>query len=98
PPASLPLVPSTTLFRSSMLSSVPIQRSGAAGGMQGTTRTFGQSVGAALVAISFGISAAYGAKLALVLAVLCALGAVTVNLIQLRDPKARAVEEAARSG
>lgn len=82
----------------SMLSSVPIQRSGAAGGMQGTTRTFGQSVGAALVAISFGISAAYGAKLALVLAVLCALGAVTVNLIQLRDPKARAVEEAARSG
>lgn len=79
----------------SMLSSVPIQRSGAAGGMQGTTRTLGQSLGVALVAISFGISSGRGPWLALVLAILCTLGAATVNVIQLRDPKSRQVEEAA---
>lgn len=69
----------------SMFSSVPIERSGAAGGMQGTTRTFGQSVGAALVAISFGLSATYGPRLALMLAVVCGLGAVAVNVVQLRE-------------
>src|SRR3546814_3807899 len=55
-----------------MLSSAPRHRSGVAGGLQATTRVFGQSFGTALVAIAFGVSGAAGPTLALVLATFCA--------------------------
>ena len=65
-----------------MLSSSPRQRSGAAGGLQATTRVFGQSFGTALVAIAFGISGAAGSTSALILAMLCAAAAVAVNVVR----------------
>ena len=63
-------------------------RSGA-GGLQATTRVFGQSFGTALVAIAFSLSAAHGPGLALVLGTVCAALAVAVNAIRfnrLRTP------------
>jgi len=65
-----------------MLSSSPRQRSGAAGGLQATTRVFGQSFGTALVAIAFGVSGAAGPTSALILATLCAAIAVAVNAVR----------------
>lgn len=65
-----------------MLSSAPRQRSGAAGGMQATTRVFGQSFGTALVAIAFGMSGANGPVVALVMATGCALLAIGVNMVR----------------
>ena len=72
-----------------MLSAAPRARSGAAGGLQATTRVFGQSFGTALVAIAFSLSAAHGPGLALVLGTVCAALAVAVNAIRfnrLRTP------------
>ena len=65
-----------------MLSSAPRQRSGAAGGVQATTRVFGQSFGTALVAIAFAAGEASGPVYALVLATLCAALAVGVNAVR----------------
>ncbi|MVW78463.1 MFS transporter [Bordetella sp. 02P26C-1] len=65
-----------------MLSSAPRQRSGAAGGMQATTRVFGQSFGTALVAIAFSVGGANGSTVALVLATLCAAVAIAVNSVR----------------
>ncbi|MFY3615924.1 MFS transporter, partial [Achromobacter xylosoxidans] len=65
-----------------MLSAAPRVRSGAAGGLQATTRVFGQSFGTALVAIAFSVSAAHGPGLALVLGTICAALAVVVNTVR----------------
>ena len=54
-----------------MLSAAPRARRRAAGGLQATTRVFGQSFGTALVAIAFSLSAAHGPGLALVLGTVC---------------------------
>ncbi len=51
-----------------IMSSAPRERSGGASGIVATSRLVGQSVGAALVAVCFGISAAGGPALALALA------------------------------
>jgi len=67
-----------------MLMAVPINRAGAAGGVQATTRTFGQSLGIALVAIAFGISATHGATVGVWFAI--AFGAISalVNIVRIR--------------
>ncbi|WLW62030.1 MFS transporter [Achromobacter aegrifaciens] len=65
-----------------MLSAAPRSRSGAAGGLQATTRVFGQSFGTALVAIAFSLSLAHGPGLALVLGTICAGLAVVVNTVR----------------
>lgn len=65
-----------------LLSAAPKQRSGAAGGIQATTRVFGQSLGTALVAVAFNMGGAIGSTLALVLATLCAALAVSVNVFR----------------
>ncbi|MBO9354253.1 MFS transporter [Bordetella petrii] len=70
-----------------MLSSAPRQRSGAAGGLQATTRVFGQSFGTALVAIAFGISSTAGPLFALALATACAAVAVGVNAVRVNKLK-----------
>lgn len=67
-----------------MLTAVPLNRSGAAGGVQATTRTFGQSLGIALVAIAFGISASHGATVAVWFAVVFGLAAAMVNVVRIR--------------
>ena len=71
-----------------MLSSAPRQRSGAAGGLQATTRVFGQSFGTALVAIAFGVSSASGPIFALILATVCAALAVGVNAVRVNKLRA----------
>lgn len=74
-----------------MLGSVPIHRVGAAGGLQSTTRTFGQSVGAALAAVAFGLSTHSGPTLALILAIVCTLVVIVINLKRWRDSSPTAV-------
>ncbi|VFR56474.1 Putative transport protein [plant metagenome] len=67
-----------------MLTSAPRHRSGAAGGLQATTRVFGQSFGTALVAIAFGLAALRGPTLALAFSSACAVLAVAVNGVRLK--------------
>ncbi|MEO6959703.1 MAG: MFS transporter [Burkholderiaceae bacterium] len=69
-----------------MLGGAPRIRSGAAGGLQATTRVFGQSFGTALVAIAFSFSATHGALLGVLVAILCALTALTINIVRHFNP------------
>ena len=69
-----------------MLGGTPRHRSGAAGGMQATTRVFGQGVGTAFVGVSFQLSSAHGAAFGLGVAIFCALLALAVNVIRHFDP------------
>ncbi len=73
-----------------LLGSAPRQRSGAAGGLQATTRVFGQSFGTALVAVAYGLSLGHGSTIALILASLCAVLAVGVNTV--RSAKLAAIQ------
>ncbi len=69
-----------------MLGGTPRHRSGAAGGMQATTRVFGQAVGTACVGLAFQLSSGRGAMLGLIVAICCALAALAVNVIRQFDP------------
>ncbi|CAB3683641.1 MFS transporter [Trinickia soli] len=69
-----------------MLSAAPRERSGGASGMLGTARLTGQTIGAALVALIFGVSAERGPILALVTAAGVAGVASIVSLMRLRTP------------
>jgi DHA2 family multidrug resistance protein-like MFS transporter len=62
-----------------MLSSAPLARSGAAGGLQSTARLFGQSVGTAIVAVCFAAIASHQSAVALGVGVVAALAAATVS-------------------
>jgi DHA2 family multidrug resistance protein-like MFS transporter len=66
----------------SMIASAPRNRSGAIGGVQATTRVFGQSFGTALVATAFGLSTAHGPSVALALGSVCAALGVLVNTVR----------------
>lgn len=69
-----------------LLAGAPRSRSGAAGGLQATTRVFGQSFGTALVAVAFSLSTTKGALLGVVVAILCALTAVAINVARHFNP------------
>ena len=69
-----------------MLGSAPRHRSGAAGGMQATTRVFGQGAGTALVGVAFQLSSNHGAAFGVGVAVFCALAALAVNVMRHFDP------------
>lgn len=71
-----------------MLAAAPRERSGGASGMLGTARLTGQTVGAALVALIFGLSPERGPMLALVVAAAVAGLASIVSLMRLRTPGA----------
>lgn len=66
----------------SILLSTPIQRSGATGAVQSSTRVFGQSLGAALVAICLHLMGSDGARVALGLAAAIAAISALVNLLR----------------
>ncbi|WP_374442666.1 MFS transporter [Stella sp.] len=71
-----------------ILSSVPRERSGAAGGVLSTSRLLGQTTGAALVAVVFGVvgtapGPGHGAVAALALGGACAGVAALVSLVRL---------------
>jgi len=74
-----------------MLSPAPRHRSAAVGGMQATTRVFGQSVGIAGVGIGFGLSETYGVYLGLGAALSFAGLAVMLNLVRLRHERRQVV-------
>jgi DHA2 family multidrug resistance protein-like MFS transporter len=65
-----------------MIGSAPRHRAGAIGGVQATTRTFGQSLGTALVATAFGLSAQHGVIVSLILGVICLMAAVLINTVR----------------
>lgn len=69
-----------------MLGGTPRHRSGAAGGMQATTRVFGQGVGTAFVGVAFQLGGAHGPTLGVGVAITCALAALVVNVVRYFDP------------
>jgi DHA2 family multidrug resistance protein-like MFS transporter len=73
-----------------MLSSAPRERSGGASGMLGTARLTGQTLGAALVALIFGVAPHNGPVLALYVAAgFSAVAAVVSTLRVTQRAKAR---------
>jgi DHA2 family multidrug resistance protein-like MFS transporter len=66
-----------------IISAAPRQRSGGASGMLGTARLLGQTTGAALVALIFGVSLESGSQLALAIAAAIALLAALVSCLRL---------------
>jgi DHA2 family multidrug resistance protein-like MFS transporter len=66
-----------------IMSSAPPERSGGASGIVATSRLVGQTLGAALVALCFGISLAHGPTLALALAALFAAAGGAVSFSRL---------------
>lgn len=69
-----------------MLGGTPRHRSGAAGGMQATTRVFGQGVGTACVGLAFQLGGDHGAAVGVGVAAAYALGALAVNVVRHFDP------------
>ncbi len=68
-----------------IINAAPRERAGAASGMLGTARLFGQTTGAALVAVLFGLSAGTTAPLAIASGI--ALVAALVSLVRLVEPR-----------
>ena len=66
-----------------IITSAPRQRTGGASGMQAAGRLFGQTTGAALVALVFGLAPVNGTTMTLVCASAIALGAAGVSLLRL---------------
>jgi len=69
-----------------LLAGVPRHRAAAAGGMQATTRVYGQSFGTALVAIAFTLGGEWGPMLGIGVSVVCAMGSVVVNIMRHLNP------------
>ena len=68
-----------------LIGSAPRNRAGALGGLQATTRVFGQTFGGAVVASVFALGFSVGPELGLIVAILFALLAVAVNVIRHRQ-------------
>jgi DHA2 family multidrug resistance protein-like MFS transporter len=66
-----------------ILTSAPPNRAGAASGMQATARLLGQSMGAAMVALMFGLFPEGGTREALVFATIASGGAAVVSFSRL---------------
>lgn len=70
-----------------ILSSAPRSRAGGAGGMLSTARLTGQTLGAALVALIFGIAPAHGPTVALYVAAAFAAAAAVVSTLRIAAPQ-----------
>jgi MFS transporter, DHA2 family, multidrug resistance protein len=70
-----------------IINSAPRERSGGASGMLGTARLLGQTVGAALVALIFGLSGQTGTTVALAIAAGIALVAALVSCVRMIEPR-----------
>ncbi|SAL12755.1 sugar transport, integral membrane protein [Caballeronia sordidicola] len=73
-----------------MLSSAPRNRSGGASGMLGTARLSGQTLGAALVALIFGVAPLHGPTITLIVAACFAAAAAGVSLLRMSHNKTSA--------
>ncbi|CAG4898121.1 Riboflavin transporter RibZ [Paraburkholderia saeva] len=69
-----------------IMSSAPRTRSGGAGGMLGMARLTGQTLGAALVALIFGIAPGHGPTIALYVAAAFAAAAAVVSALRIAAP------------
>src|SRR3546814_10983523 len=65
-----------------LLDGAPRHRSGAAGGMQATTRVFGPSFGTAPVGVAFTLSYAHGAMMGVIAGISCALVAMGIHIVR----------------
>ncbi|HXZ07248.1 MAG TPA: MFS transporter, partial [Paraburkholderia sp.] len=65
-----------------MLSSAPRERSGGASGMLGTARLSGQTLGAALVALIFGVAPQHGPTIALYVAAVFSIVAAVISMLR----------------
>lgn len=65
-----------------ILLSTPIHRSGATGATQSSARVFGQSVGAACVAICFHLSSTHGVYYAITIGIMAAAISALINLVR----------------
>jgi DHA2 family multidrug resistance protein-like MFS transporter len=74
-----------------MLSAAPPQRSGGASGMLGTSRLLGQTTGASLVALMFGLFPLSGAHYSLLLAAVFAVVAAVISCLRI-GRRATAIE------
>jgi MFS transporter, DHA2 family, multidrug resistance protein len=70
-----------------ILTSAPPLRAGAASGMQATARLLGQTIGAAMVALMFGVFSQSGTRESLVFAAVAAGGAAAVSFSRLTGPR-----------
>lgn len=75
-----------------MIGASPRSRSGAAGGMLSTARLLGQTGGAALVAVIFGLAPAHGTTLTLLVGAGFSIGAAGVSMLRLRQSMPSAAE------
>ncbi|MFL9893716.1 MULTISPECIES: MFS transporter [Paraburkholderia] len=73
-----------------MLSSAPRERSGGASGMLGTARLTGQTLGAALVALIFGVAPQHGPTIALYVAACFSALAAVISTMRVVQPGHRA--------
>jgi len=73
-----------------ILTSAPLSRSGGASGMQATSRLFGQTLGAALVALIFSLAHAHGTVVSLSVAAALAAGAGGISLMRLGGGRRKA--------
>ncbi|MFZ0019760.1 MAG: MFS transporter [Acetobacteraceae bacterium] len=69
-----------------ILTSAPPLRAGAASGMQATSRLLGQSMGAALVALMFGLFPESGTREALIVAACTTAGSAVISFVRLTQP------------
>ena len=69
-----------------MLGGTPRHRSGATGGMQATTRVFGQGVGTAFVGVAFQLGSQHGPMLGVIVSLIFAMAALAVNVVRHFDP------------
>ena len=67
-----------------IIMSAPPVRSGGASGMQATARLLGQTLGAALVALVFGLFPVHGTNVAMLVAGIAAAGAAGVSFLRMR--------------
>lgn len=72
-----------------MVSATPVERSGAAGGMQSTARLTGQTLGATVVTVVFAIAGALSVKTALAIAICFALIAGIFSISRLKMKPSR---------
>jgi MFS transporter, DHA2 family, multidrug resistance protein len=75
-----------------MIGASPRSRSGAAGGMLSTARLLGQTGGAALVAVIFGLAPTHGTTLTLLVGAGFSIGAAGVSMLRLRQSMPSAAE------
>jgi DHA2 family multidrug resistance protein-like MFS transporter len=77
-----------------IVSSAPVKRSGAAGGMLATARLLGQTTGAVIVAVAFHLGGVRTAPSLLAASAIAALVAAGLSLLRLRSPRTVHIAEA----